>query len=213
LPSSQQLTFPLIGVLAFYFFVNRLFDSPIASFDSLVKSLTSLLDFPISFIEAVLIIRLICFFSRYFLNTLGLSPTHRTPGVLPECLMTRFIMTVTAVGIAAGSTGFTLLQYGWLPYTGTVYGSAAVALLFLVISAPLFFDSNIVSDSALVLLRVSLSVAPAASYSSGQITWWLRSTFALAAFLSLPYDLEALSCGARRSSTRLPAIGVLISAV
>jgi hypothetical protein len=127
--------------------------------------------------------------------------------------MTRFIMTVTAVGIAAGSTGVTLLQYGWLTYTGTVYGLAAVALLFLVISAPLFFDSSIVSDSALVLLRVSLSVAPAASYSSGQITWWLRSAFALAAFLNLPYDLEALSSGARRPSARLPAIDVLISAV
>jgi hypothetical protein len=70
-------------------------------------------------------------------------------------------------------------------------------------------DNGIISDFCLILLRTSLSLAPVLSYTSGDVTWCVRTLIIIASFLTVPYDLESISPGGRFPTARLPALGVV----
>jgi hypothetical protein len=202
----HQITFPCIGGFSLFLIVKNLSSDPLCRFDSIVQSLTAFLDFPVSFIEAVLTVRLICFISRLCLNTLSSPPRVRTPGVLPERTTAAYRAAISAISIATATTAFVFLLYGASRYNVTAYLGIAVAIVIASVVATLLCDNGIISDSCLVLLRTSLSLAPVLSYSSGEVTWWLRTLCVLIAFVSLLWELDS-------AGKRLPAVGVVVRVI
>jgi hypothetical protein len=205
-PSRYQITFPLIGGLSLYLIVSHLCEGARTWFDLAVKAVTSFLDFPVSFVEAVLTVRLICFISRVCLNVFGSPPPVRTPGVLPKRTTTEFRVVITAISLASATAAFVFLFYGASRYNVSVYLAVAVVALVAALLATLVWDNGIISDSCLVLFRTSLSLAPVLSYSSGEFTWLVRTVCVIVAFTSLLWDLEG-------AGVKLRAVRVMVRTI
>jgi hypothetical protein len=202
-PLITLLLLPALTSTISHFALSR-----VPLFEEFLQSTTALLDFPASFIEAVLTIRLFCFISRLCLNQLGTPASSRRLGVLPSRTADPYRAVTTILSIATASVGFVFLLYGsqWAHISYLkIYLAIAVLLLLLAVGSTLICDNGLISDLCLVFLRTSLSLAPVISYASGDFSWWLRSLCVIASFLTLPVDLAGTG-----PITRLPAIGVVL---